>query len=181
MSMTASKARYTRTAQALHWLTAVLIFATLPIGMIMTDLDPGSAQNRLYETHKGIGVALAVIILVRLAWRLLHRPPPLAAVIPLWEARLAQTVHALLYVSLLVMVASGYTLTVAGGFPIAVLDQFGVPPLLAEDKPFGEAAETVHKVTKYVLLALLTLHIAGAVRHMLKGDGVIRRMLPLPR
>jgi cytochrome b561 len=171
--------RYTATAQLFHWVTALLVLVTIPAGLVMTELEPGPAQNQLYILHKGIGATLILVVGLRLVWRLTHPAPPLEPFIKPWEARLAHTVHWLLYATLLVMVTSGYVATITGGFPIELLDALGVPPLLPENKPLSEVVFGVHHFGKNVLIGLLVLHIAGALRHaMIKQDGIFARMLP---
>ena len=57
----------------------------LVAGMTMTRLHPGSAlQFSLYQLHKSVGITVLALTLVRIGWRLAHRPPPLPPTMPLW-------------------------------------------------------------------------------------------------
>ena len=70
---------YTRTAIALHWLVAVLILGAFALGLYMVELELSPTKLKLYSWHKWLGVTIWMIAVVRLVWRLTHRPPPLPA------------------------------------------------------------------------------------------------------
>jgi cytochrome b561 len=59
---------------------------------------------------------------------------------------------------------------------------FGVlplPPLSAKGSPFGHAFGDLHKPTVWVLIAVVALHVAGALyHHFILKDDTLRRMLP---
>ena len=73
---------YTATARVLHWLTAVLVLTMIPIGLVMANFSLGPTGDVLYDIHRSFGAVLIPIILVRLAYRLAHPPPPLPDDIP---------------------------------------------------------------------------------------------------
>jgi cytochrome b561 len=51
--------RYTHAAQALHWITAVLMFTLLPLAWVMVNM-PRTAANRelIYTLHKSLGLTV---------------------------------------------------------------------------------------------------------------------------
>ena len=65
-----ARARYTPLAQALHWLTALLVLLTVPIAWVMVNL-PADAHivGRLFTLHESIGLTILIIVAVRLIWR----------------------------------------------------------------------------------------------------------------
>lgn len=169
---------YTATARLLHWLIAVLVLVMLPVGFTMIRVEPGALQNALYIVHKGTGATLILLVALRIAWRLTHPPPPLTGV-PGWQVRASHAVHMLLYVMLVVMVTSGYLRTVAGGFPIELLNALGIPPLMGKNKAVEDAALTVHMTGMYVIAALVALHIGAGLHHLkIRRDHVFWRMWP---
>ena len=87
--------RYSRTAIALHWLLAILMTCTAAIGwrMMWIRRQPGSEQ--WFDLHKSIGLVIAALVIVRVLWRLTHRPEPLPPG-PAWHAQLAGVSHVLL-------------------------------------------------------------------------------------
>lgn len=172
--------RYTGVAVALHWLVAALVVAQFAWGWWMQEIpkQPVGPRVDAFNLHKSVGVAIFALTLVRLGWRLGHPAPPLA--LPAWEARLARTVHALLYVALVVQPLSGYLGSVFSGYPVKL---FGVvmPAWGWKDDGIKDLMSGVHLVDSFVLLALVALHVAGAAKHAADGSGVMRRMLPSMR
>lgn len=172
-------AHYTRTAITLHWLTALLILGTIPLGMYMSDLKLSPLKLQLYSYHKWIGVTVLILVLARLAWRMGHKPPPLDAAIPLWQQRAAHGVHHLLYVLLLGIPVSGWLMSSAKGVPVVYLGLIQLPDLLGKDKALGALLETAHAWLSYTLLTLIALHLAAVFKHhWVDRDDTLSRMLP---
>jgi cytochrome b561 len=113
-------------------------------------------------------------MLFRLGWRLAHRPPALPDM-PAWQATLAKITHAALYAALIVMPLAGYLGSAWSGYPVR---WFGMtlPDWAGSEPALKEAMRTTHAVTSWVLLALVALHLAGALHHALRADGVAARM-----
>jgi cytochrome b561/polyisoprenoid-binding protein YceI len=147
----------------------------LALGFSMPQDERGFA---LFQLHKSIGIVILLLSLARLAWRLTHRPPP--AVEGGFSGALAHTVHVLLYVFMI-----GQPLT---GWAMVSTDPLGIPTVLFGMIPWphlplpagiNEAMEVSHEVLAWSALALIILHIAGAVRHQfLLKDGLLRRIGP---
>jgi cytochrome b561 len=170
---------YGVTARIFHWLTALMVLTMIPVGLMMTQELPRSIQNPLFILHKGLGVVVLVVVLLRLGWRLLNPPPPLPAGLPRLQARAAGAVHLALYAVLIVMGVSGYVRVTAGGFPIELLNALGVPPLIAKDEALASVAKQVHATAAFLLIALVLVHVAAASYHgIVRRDGVFSRMWP---
>lgn len=174
-----STARYKPLAKAFHWLTALLVLLTIPAALIM--LRPGierSLQDPLFTFHKNIGVVILILVTLRLAYRLFNPPPPLPASMPAWQRYAASGTHWLLYGLLLAMAISGYIRVTAGGFPLEVFDQLGLPRPVPRSDPLAETAKSIHAALRYPLIALIVIHIGAALNHaLIKRDGVFQRML----
>ena len=65
--------RYSSAAIVLHWLLALALVCQLALGFMMPKDESGFAA---YQLHKSIGIAILLLTLARLAWRLVRRPPP---------------------------------------------------------------------------------------------------------
>jgi cytochrome b561 len=170
--------RYTVPAIVLHWCSALLLFALLALGWYMADLPKGPDRAWLIGVHKSLGIIAFTVLVVRLGWRCTHRPPPLPETLPIWQRRLANGVHGLLYLMLLAQPLSGYLSASFSGYPMAI---FGLQVYNWgwKDPALNELLSTVHETCSFVLAGLIGLHILAAVWHTARsGSGLVRRMLP---
>lgn len=167
---------YTRTAKTFHWTLALLVILMLAAGLVMVRDVPEGLGDVLFAFHKNMGLIVLVLMLVRLVYRLFHPAPPLPPFVPRWQAGIAVLTHWLLYATVIVMGTSGYIRVTAGGYPLELADALGLPRV-AKNEALGDRAEAIHAATHYVLIALVLLHVAAALRHALRRDGVFRRML----
>lgn len=171
---------YTPVARGLHWLVAVAVIATIPVGLLM--VIPGWArptQDAMFVFHKNIGVVILLLMILRLVYRLLNPPPPLPASVSAPQRLAAEATHWALYLVVLVMAVSGYVRVKAGGFPIEGLDALGVPSLVPRDDVLAERAKTIHSTARFALIALILMHVGAAAFHgLVKRDGVFSRMWP---
>ncbi|HQS82536.1 MAG TPA: cytochrome b [Thiobacillus sp.] len=162
--MTAAN-RYSTTAIALHWLVAMLIFATFPLGLYMVELPLSPGKLKLYSYHKWIGVTVFLLVAIRLGWRLTHRPPALPGDIAAWQRRASAVAHGLLYALMAVIPVSGWLMSSAKGFQTVWFGMLPLPDLVEKNRELGELLATVHQVLNYVLLALVILHVSAALKH----------------
>ncbi|MBI5658822.1 MAG: cytochrome b [Nitrosomonadales bacterium] len=171
--------RYTATAIALHWVTALLLIVTFPLGVYMHGLALSPFKLQLVSYHKWIGVTVLLLTVARLAWRVKHVPPPLPETVPLWQQRAAQGLHLLLFVLLLVIPVSGWLMSSAKGVPVVYLGLVQLPDLVGKDKALGDTLQEVHEALNFGLLALAGMHVAAALKHhFLDKDTTLLRMLP---
>lgn len=163
----------------LHWSTAALVFLTIPVAIAMTSEGFRRIGDLLYITHKGAGVVILIIVVIRLAWRVAIERPGFDHELSAREHRMAQAIHAGLYFLLLAMAVTGYVRTVAGGFPIELLDRLGVPPLIGIDPELARWMSVAHAFLGYALVALIAVHIGAVAHHALVlKNGVAQRMWP---
>ncbi len=170
--------RYHPALVALHWLLAVLVVAALVAGGVVLDDMPNSDPSKVasLRAHMTLGVAILVLMLVRLAVRVLTRRPAPADKGPL--ATVATVTHWGLYAATIGMAASGMALSAAAGLPGIV---FGGEGALPPDFD-GFAARAVHGVVAGILMLLILLHVAAALWHqVVRRDGLMARMWFGPR
>lgn len=179
--------RYSHVAIVLHWLIAVLIIAMLAAGKFMTSLEETSALRfDLTQWHKSFGLTLLLLSVFRLVWRLTHRPPAPATIRPAWERFAASLTHFLFYFLLLFLPISGWLMVSASPLNIStfLFDLVRVPhlPIASTASNRAELAElfnTFHEYASGILIVLLLLHIAAALRHQFGlKDAVLTRMTP---
>jgi cytochrome b561 len=200
--MSAQTERYTAVAIVLHWAIAVAILFMLPLGFIMHERaehgDTSQAVFAAYQLHKSIGLTVLALTLVRLLWRLMHRPPPLAAGMPAWERLAARVSHWGFYALTLALPLSGWLYVSAGwsiheNEPLAVpthwFGLFDVPHLFglphAPHEVRAETAETAmtaHVIFAWSIIVFAAIHIAAALKHhFLDRDATLAHMVPLVR
>ena len=170
--------RYSWGAIWLHWSIAFLVLVNLVLGLFHESLLDGIGW--VMPIHRSIGLAVLALTLVRLAWRLGHRPPRMPPDVAGWERPVARIAHWVFYILLLALPLTGWMLSSnpARVRPMAWFGLFPIPPL-----PISGGAATlgrqVHGVLGYVMLALVVLHIAAALRHhFMLRDAVLGRMAP---
>lgn len=175
--------RYSTVAIVLHWLLALVILAMFAAGIYMTDLPFSPQRLKLYNWHKWAGVTFLALTLLRLVWRLTHRPPalPLALTrtMPGWQHRAYHATHHLMYLLFFAVPLVGWAYSSAAGFPIVWFGQIPLPDLLPVNKELAELIKPLHKYLALALMALAGLHIAAAIKHQwVDRDGLLGRMLP---
>jgi cytochrome b561 len=174
-----TQSRYTGTARALHWLAALLIFCGFGLGLFMTSLEIAPATLRYYAWHKWIGITVFLVAAARLAWRAAHPPPPLPATMPSWQVAASRVTHAVLYALMLAIPISGWIYSSATGISVVYLGLVPLPDLIPKDREVAKTLLIVHKSLNYLLAAVVTMHVAAALKHQFADrDGVLGRMLP---
>jgi cytochrome b561 len=178
--MTNTGERYTHVAVTLHWLIAALIVTQLLLGwwMIGIPKEPVGVRAYWFNLHKSMGMTIALLVVLRIAWRFRHPAPPLPASVPAWQRHAAAISHALLYACLLGMPLAGFLGSTFSGYPIKY---FGValPQWGYKSAPLKEFFSAVHLSLAWVFMTLIALHAAAALKHLLLDrDGVFWRMWP---
>ncbi len=170
---------YDPVAKSFHWLVVALLIAQYCTELILPYILPKTAEDAINAWHFSIGSTILVLTLLRLAWRLTHPPPPPPADLPPGLQVLSRATHWLFYAVLIVLPLVGWTAASAYGATVYLFGLIPLPALVAKNKPLAETIGGVHATVALALLALIALHIAGALYHALvKRDGVIQRMLP---
>ena len=167
--------RYHPLLVTLHWVLAFLVIAALALGALVMVRIPNTDPMKIeaLRSHMGGGTSILVLMLVRLLVRARTRhPAPAATGNPVLD-RLAWVSHRLFYVAVFGMAGSGIVMALQSGLPAIVLGGSGSLPGDFWVFPL----RTVHYLFARLLMALIALHVAGALYHtlMLK-DGLLKRM-----
>lgn len=171
--------RYGAVAIALHWLIGLALIGQVTFGFLLDDLAPRGTPSRgaVINLHKSFGIVLGVLILLRLAWRLAHRRPGWPAALSAFQRRAALAVHVALYACMVVMPLSGY---VGSNFSKHGVKFFGhtLSPWGPDRPAVYDALNGVHVATGWLFAVLIAGHVAAALVHALRRDGVLSRILP---
>ena len=166
--------RYGSMAVSIHWLSSILILAMLASGFVAEMAPDSAAKAAVLRFHIPVAVVVLLLTVLRLVWwwRFDRRPLP-ERTSPRWQQRVAQVVHAALYVVVLGMLASGLGMMILSGAAPAVL---GTPGTVLPD--FNDYAPRVpHGLGALLLIGLLAFHAGAALYHtVIRRDGLLRRM-----
>ena len=190
--------RYTKTAVILHWLIALSIFAMFGLGWFMADLpkevpkqtafdifdlgvytwnagEPISPRSFYFNLHKSFGVTIIALILVRILWRVSHKPPTLLISYKAWERKLATGAHHLLYMLMVALPVSGLTMAIYSKYGVK---WFGMHFISGVDNnPMREIFKEAHEIIGIIMLAILAVHVLGALKHkFVDKDDTMKRM-----
>lgn len=186
----AAGGRYTRVAVALHWTIAAAILFNLAFGFFMEGLPMPWRAVTIF-LHVSAGMTVLALTVARVAWRATHRPPAFLPGMRAWERLAAHGVHAALYVAMLAMPVLGWAIVSANPPADAtwparpprppmkiwgVIPMPRIAPLVeigrtaaggARQKALHDAFARWHGAGGWIMVALLLLHVGGALKHQL--------------
>jgi cytochrome b561 len=169
--------RYDLVAIILHWSIALLIAAAFLLGLTVDDF-PKAWSKAVVNVHVLLGVAVLALTLVRIGWRIGHKPPPLPIASNSLLENSAKAVHLLLYALMLAVPGIGVPTLLYRGRGVD-FGLFEIPPLLPRVPEMFRPLTDLHELSAYALLSLGLGHIVAALYHqMVLRDGLVRRMVP---
>lgn len=170
--------RYAGPAMFLHWVLALLVVVLVSVGWYMLKIEEDPASAWYFDKHKSFGMIAFVLVLLRIWWRARHRPAPLPATVPGWQVTLAHLTEWSLYGCLFLMPILGF---LGASYSEEGVTFFGtaLPAWAAQNHDRSEMLFSLHIGLAWVMVGLIALHVAGALRHLLiDRDGVFQRMWP---
>ncbi len=179
-----NKQGYTRVAIAIHWVMAIAIFSQIIMGLYMTSLtyyDPG---YRIWPWwHKSIGICLLILLCLRIIWRRMNPPPAPLESHQRWEVTTAHLTHITLYILIGIIAITGYLISTADGRGIDFFNLFTIPATITQIPDQEDITGLIHLYLSYLLLAVIGLHLAGALKHhfMDRDTTLLRMITPNPQ
>jgi cytochrome b561 len=163
----------------LHWLVAICVLTTAPVAIAMTRVGKGPTQDALYNFHKSLGVVILILMILRLINRLaVGALAPEAGIEP-WQKTVSSIVHTSLYVLLLAMPIVGYIANSAYGATTPFFGLFEIPAIMGKNEQLATQLFTLHRWVGWLVVLLALTHISAALyHHFIRGDVVLKRMLP---
>ncbi|MEM9551364.1 MAG: cytochrome b/b6 domain-containing protein [Pseudomonadota bacterium] len=172
--------RYHPVLVTLHWIIAAMVVGSLLIGgTSLTDM-PNSDPDKIaaLRTHMAVGVAIFVLMVLRLVVRLRTSHPDEADIGVALLNRLARPLHLTIYALVLAMGLSGLALSVQSGLPPIVFGQVGSLP----QDFWAYPARHLHWGIGLALSILVAGHVTAAFYHQIARDNnVMGRMSFGPR
>jgi cytochrome b561 len=190
--------RYTRTAVVLHWLIAIFLVVMFALGWFMTEIpkeapkqsafdilnlgvytwqvaEEASPRAFYFNLHKSLGITILALIAIRVLWRVTHKPPALLTSYSALERKVATGTHHLLYLLMVAIPLTGLLMSIYGKYSV---NWFGIELIKgADNKGLRDFFEGSHEFVGIVLLVLVALHVAGALKHkIIDKDDTLKRM-----
>ncbi|MEM0955914.1 MAG: cytochrome b [Pseudomonadota bacterium] len=186
-----SDVAYGTIAKWLHWLTALLFlaaYASVYYRQYLTETNTPGNWSAL-QLHLSFGVTVAVVVILRIIWRLMNRPPSLEPGTPV-EHFAAHAGHYALYAVMIIMPLTGYLGTGAATdyfflFEIPKFEDTQLFTLLVSEglgltfEEFEAPIDTIHKsiMGEWVVWLLILGHaLAALYHHYVKKDDTFRKM-----
>ncbi len=196
--MTTSTSRYNTMAIILHWLIAIFILVMFATGWFMADIPKEGAKQASYDLfnlgiytwqlaeevtartfyfnlHKSLGITIFALILVRIFWRITHKPPAMLTTYKPIERKVATGTHHLLYLLMIAVPVAGLVTGITSKYG---LKWFGIEFIAGTgNQALHNLSGEAHELLTFVLLALIILHFVGALKHkVIDKDGTMKRM-----
>ena len=174
-----SNKRFGKIAQALHWLTAILVLITFIYG-------PGGRESRVYlptrdferQLHETLGLCVFALLILRVLWKMVDkRPEP--EELPRWMEIASKSLQGVLYLLLFAVPASAITGAWLEGHPLTLLAGVQIAPMLGLSHDTGVTISEIHTWLGDTILWLAGFHALAAIyHHVVLKDGVLISMLP---
>jgi cytochrome b561 len=175
--MTDQNLRYNNVAIGLHWLIGLLMMFMLFFGEGLIQ----RVQGTFYPSvHVSLGIAILVLSVARLAWRMMNPPPALPDTMKPWEKIVSHITHWAFYILMIGMPLTGMmdisnaAVRNANLLHASVFGLFNVPTI-----PNVLGLGGAHSLGAVVGKILVILHVGAALKHQFwNKDGLLRRMSP---
>tara|TARA_B110000444_G_scaffold258064_1_gene297968 strand:+ start:1248 stop:1790 length:543 start_codon:yes stop_codon:yes gene_type:complete len=173
---------YNKTAILTHWLLAIFIFFLFISSWWMLALPLPSEEYRYrelpFQLHKNLGITLVLMLAILLYSRWKHRPEELSSqAMTLWMHRFAVIGRVALYFTIFACCVSGYLSSAYSGWVTTLWWVVDLPDWAYESEDLNMLYSDIHLWTCWILLALVAVHLSGAIYHAFLQDGVVRRMI----
>ncbi len=181
---------YSPVGQAFHWIITALVFFQLWWGWWVGRLPVGSDKFEGYQLHSQVGVAILVLLLLRLMWRSIIPGPVNDADEPGWQSTAARLTHYVFYFLLVALPLSGWAMwsSMASEQPLTLAGVAPWPQLPLHDLPLEmrwaimQWSEAVHFWSIWALLVTILIHAGAAMKHhFIDRDDVLAGMVPFLR
>ena len=173
MTLKSSANRYGTVAVVIHWLSALLILALIGSGFRAGQFEDAATKAAILRVHVPIGITILLLTLLRIGWWAFADNKPAPVPMPNWQDRTSRAIHALFYVVILGMTASGVGMMIlSGAGPILFGGSTEPLPDFWDYKP-----RVPHGIGARVMIALFVSHAGAALyHHFFQRDGLLHRM-----
>lgn len=182
---TVSSQYYTRTAQVLHWVMAIIFIAAWAIGFYSGNFlsyDTSSIKGDVITLHKNIATTIIFLVIIRILWRYTHPAPKLPDTMSPTMKTLAHVGHLFLYVILVALPVTGCLFSWSAGHPAPVLYLFEIPRLVQDNPELLAVVKPLHIYISWFAGFLIVGHVLAALKHhFVDKDNILNSMTKQPK
>jgi cytochrome b561 len=161
----------------LHWVTAAIVIFQF-LSAELWGYFPRPEKHFLILSHMSMGFLLAMILTVRIIWRLLLGVK-ISEPSPTFLDRGARALHILIYVLLAAQMPLGFFTRWTDNHPLYVFGILIPSPLGPCSKATGPVVDQIHDINAWIIMGLVGIHaLAALVHYFVWRDDVLQRMLP---
>ena len=168
--------QYSKRMVIAHWLTLGLLVLAWYLGDSLSDSTDESRATLLgYVVHASVGIAVLLLIAMRLFFRGKDGTPP--AIGNAAMDKIAKGVHHTLYLLVFMVPITGILTVLRSSVAKALLA--GDASMLPKAHGFhGLLVHSLHGALVNVLIAVVVIHVLGALKHQfVDKDGLLERMM----
>jgi cytochrome b561 len=174
--MTTSRTRFTVPQRFLHWLMAICILSMLFIGVGMVSTVTPKYLT-LVQIHKPLGIAILVLVLIRLTLRIVYGAPALPADLP-EPIKLAANLSQYIFYALMIgMPLIGWAMLSAASYPVVLFGSVHLPSILPLSPSLHTLLWHAHYFLAFAFFAFILMHVSAILFHkLIRNDGVFETM-----
>jgi cytochrome b561 len=175
--MTAERWQFTGLMRFLHWLMAAMVLTMLGIGVAM--VASLGDYHLLVSIHRPLGIAILILVVIRLVTRLSSTLPPFPATMSPQERLAAHASEVLLYALLFVQPLVGWAMLSAARYPIVLFGSLQLFPILPHSVMAYAVLRQAHTILAYLFFLAFVAHFGAVLFHtVIVRDGLLSRMVP---
>ncbi len=169
--------RYPISIRIIHWLTSILLVATVLIVLIRDQMETKSVRLELLNLHRAVGLGILLMVTIRLFFRTKHVRNLPNHGLSLFNELAAKAAHFSIYIALIALPILGLLQTNATGKEATFFGLFTLPKLISPNEDLAESLQDYHAYAAWILVALICLHVLAAIwHHFILRDNVLDSM-----
>lgn len=160
--------------KAMHWVMALAVFGAVGIALSLDDIPLGPTKILLINWHKWLGGTVLMLVVFRL-FAMWKGYQPLVE--KSWDNVLAKITHWALYVGMVATPLTGIAMSQAAGYPVVWFGVLPIPQLPITEWMSDDDWRDYHEFFAWFFVALIALHVAGAIKRQFTKEKVITQMI----
>jgi cytochrome b561 len=158
---------------------AICILSMLFIGVgMVSTITP--KYLTLVQIHKPLGIAILVLVLIRLTLRLVYGAPALPADLPPPIKLAAILSQYIFYALMIAMPLIGWGMLSAASYPVVLFGGVHLPSILPLSPSLHTLLWHAHHYLAFAFFAVILMHVAAILFHkLIRNDGIFETMAPV--